>query len=206
MLAVAVVIIDFGIDVEPVLNSFRPIFLDVGGGIDVFPEATGDGVVEGSLQFVVKLRVYRRDAHIMNRMGKFVNHNILCMILIDLVGQDVFLGAGREGHFERAAKASRAEVPVDRRVIDEKSVLGDIGGAFITRHNADAGVAARERLHHVGGKGFRQGIEAYVGGIEAAVRDAPGADDVDTVHVHVFLIKRVEVQLGGGRGDRWRID
>ena len=49
VLAVAIVIIDFGIDVEPVLNSFCPIFLDVGGGIDIFPAAFGDSIVEGSL-------------------------------------------------------------------------------------------------------------------------------------------------------------
>ena len=94
MFAVAIIRIDLGVHVKPVLDSFRPIFPDVCGGIDIFPATFSYGCIQRRLQFVVELRMDRENAGSMYGVGELVDQDIFRMVFVDLIGKDVLLGTG----------------------------------------------------------------------------------------------------------------
>ena len=109
----------------------------------------------------------------MNCMGKLVDQYIFGMILVDLISQDILFRTSRERIFGVTTQAAGTDVPVECRIVCQKSMFGNIGRPFITRHNADAGIAVGERLHDFCRQCVGHCLDTDISRIETAVGNTP---------------------------------
>ena len=83
----------FLVDVEPALDSFGPILIDVAAGVCVYPFSCSESRIQRSLKLIVNLRIYRNDSELMDSMGEFVYEDVLFPVTVSLKAEHILLCA-----------------------------------------------------------------------------------------------------------------
>ena len=183
-----------GVHVEPVLHGLGEVFLLVGGTIGALEDAACLCLLVESLQARVEGGVDLYDADAVDGMGELMDEDVLSMVFVNLVRQHVLLGTRGQRLVDGAAKATGTEVPVQRRVVDEVVMLGQVGSALVARHNGHAGIGLLHGLEYLGTQHRRHGIERAMGSHEGRVGHAPRRHEGQSVHVDILRVELVVAQ------------
>lgn len=178
------------VSVEPALDGFGPVFVGVGHGVGVFPEAFFFGVVVEFVDGGGEVGIDVGEASVHDGVGEFVDEDGLSVVAIGGVGEDVFFGARNDGDALGGSEAAGAGVPVGVFVVFEEVVLGDVEGDFVFAHDDEAHFVFDHLVFGLGGLGEHGGDDAFRFD-EGFVGDVFGAEDGEAVGVDVFLVEGV---------------
>ena len=74
-------------------------------------------------------------------------------------------------------------------------MFGDICSAFVTGHNTYACVEIGHCFEYLFGQEPGKGIERFTGGNKSRIGNPVRGNEVNAVHINVFLVERMQVQL-----------
>ena len=83
----------FLVDVEPALDSFGPILIDVAAGVCVDPFSCSECRVQSCLKLIVNLRIYRNDSELVDRMCELMYKDVLFPVTVSLKAEYILLCA-----------------------------------------------------------------------------------------------------------------
>ena len=162
-----------GVYVEPVLHGLSEVFFLIGDAIGVVEDSTGLCFLVERLQTGVEGGVDLNDADAMNGVCKLMDEDVLGMVFINLVGQHVLFGTRRQRFFDGAAQSSGSQVPVQRGVVHEIVMLGQVGRTFIASHDGHAGIRFLHRFENLRAQHRGHRIEGAMSSHEGRVGHTP---------------------------------
>jgi len=86
-----VLVVIFPVGIEPALNRLCPVLHPIGRSVGTLPQSRIDGGSIRILQSRIKGGIHRRETHLVNRMGKLVNQDVLGRVRVALHRQQVLL-------------------------------------------------------------------------------------------------------------------
>ena len=182
------------IDVEPVLHSLGEVLHVVRDAVGVVEDAGGFGFLVALLQPTVEVRLGNHQADAMDGVCELMDEDVLGMIFVNLISQHILLSAGCQRFVDGASEPSGTQVPVQGGVVDQIAMLGDVRGALVAGHDGHAGVSLDHGLQHLGLQHTGHGIQRPVGSHEGRVRNAPGRDERQAIHIHVLHVEGIQSQ------------